>query len=72
MSIANRSNRPNTNSASTVKEFNSTRSKMIHLSKPIVANPKFDPKVASNTEAPLAVSKLRGHTYVRALVGQPA
>lgn len=62
MSKANRQNRPNEQKVSKTR-FNRSQSRLAHLSKPVIANPKFDPESALNTEPQFILAPVKGRTY---------
>ena len=65
MSKASRTNTGKVRAFGSVTKFLRSRSKMFHVSKPLIKNPKFDPESKLNTELPLIVAPIKGRTYVK-------
>jgi hypothetical protein len=63
MSTATRTNRPNPSTPQTKRAFDATRAKVVHVSKPVFANPKFKKDSLINTEAQFIVAPFKGRTY---------
>lgn len=65
MSTANRSKNPNWSKTArnTIRNLFRSRTKMVHLSKPVITNPKFNPESALNTEPQFILAPIRGRSY---------
>lgn len=51
----------------TLRNFLRSRTKLVHLSKPVIRNPKFNPESLINTVPEFIVAPIKGRTYRKAV-----